>query len=226
MLLFVACAGAEAEPPESMPTPGVFETTPPEPAGGVLPGGDLRVLDDDLGMQSFPLEHTNVRADIVGNVARVEVTQTFKNPYDKKMEAVYVFPLPNRAAVDDMTIQVGDRTIQGVIKKRDEARLVYETARRAGHVAALLDQERPNIFTQSVTNILPGNQVEVTIRYFEALPYRSNAYEFSFPMVVGPRYIPGGPTSSGGRGWAPNHECSRCVPHHAARPKARHPIGP
>jgi Ca-activated chloride channel family protein len=134
----------------------------------------------------------------------VEVTQRFTNPYDKKIEAVYVFPLPNRAAVDDMTIQVGERTIQGVIKKRDEARQIYESARRAGHVAAILDQERPNIFTQSVTNILPGNEIEVTIRYFEALPYQSNAYEFSFPMVVGPRFIPGHPTSSGNRGWAPN----------------------
>lgn len=115
-----------------------------------------------------------------------------------------MFPLPNRAAVDDMTIVVGERTIRGVIKNRDEARQIYEAARKAGHVAALLDQERPNIFTQSVANILPGNQVEVKIRYVEALPYESSSYEFSFPMVVGPRFIPGAATSSGNRGWAPN----------------------
>ena len=206
VLLSLACVGAEAEP-KSKPAPGpaAFETTPVAPPDpDKISGGDLRVIDDALGVKSFPLKHTHVRAEIVGNVARVEVTQSFHNPYDKKIEAVYIFPLPNRAAVDDMTIRVGERTIQGVIKKRDEARQVYDAARKAGHVAALLDQERPNIFTQSVANILPGNEVEVKIRYFEALPYESSSYEFSFPMVVGPRFIPGGPTSTGSRGWAPN----------------------
>src|SRR6266571_3093060 len=76
-------------------------------------------------------------------------------------------PLKHRAAVDDMEIKVGDRTIKGLIKKREEARAVYEAARQAGHIAALLDQERPNIFTQSVANILPGSEVVVSIRYFE-----------------------------------------------------------
>jgi Ca-activated chloride channel family protein len=207
ILLAVACVGAEAEPAKSGTTPAApgFEATRTEPTDADdVRGGDLRVVDDDLGVQSFPLKHTDVRAEIVGNVARVEVTQSFHNPYDKKIEAVYVFPLPNRAAVDDMTIQVGERTIQAIIKKRAEARKIYEAARKAGHVAALLDQERPNIFTQSVANILPGNEVEVKIRYFEALPYESAAYEFSFPMVVGPRFIPGAPTSSGKRGWAPD----------------------
>jgi Ca-activated chloride channel family protein len=199
--ILVACGGAEAEPRVATE----FEPTAVEPNHpDDIRGGDLRVVDDDLGIQSFPLKHTDVQAEIVGNVARVEITQTFQNPYDKKIEAVYVFPLPNRAAVDDMTIQVGERTIKGIIKKRDEARRIYEAARKAGHVAALLDQERPNIFTQSVANILPGNEIEVKIRYFEALPYESAAYQFSFPMVVGPRFIPGTPTSSENRGWAPN----------------------
>jgi Ca-activated chloride channel family protein len=169
-------------------------------------GGELRVTvtDPDLvDIERFPLEHTDVRAEIVGNVAQVEVTQSFHNPYDKKIEAVYVFPLPNRAAVDDMEIHVGERTIKGVIKKREEARRIYENAKRAGHVAALLDQERPNIFTQSVANILPGNKIQVKIRYFEALPYVESDYTFAFPMVVGPRFIPGSPTSPGRRGWSP-----------------------
>jgi len=124
----------------------------------------------------------------------------------EKIEAVYVFPLPNRAAVDDMEIHVGERTIKGLIKKRDEARRIYEEAKRAGHVAALLDQERPNIFTQSVANILPGNRIEVKIRYFEALPYVDNDYTFSFPMVVGPRFIPGSAKNpgQGERGWSPD----------------------
>ncbi len=168
-------------------------------------GGELRVIDADLlGPERFPLEHTDVKAEIVGNVARVEVTQSFSNPYDKKIEAVYVFPLPNRAAVDDMEIHVGERTVKAVIKERDEARRIYEQAKKAGHVAALLDQERPNIFTQSVANILPGNRIDVKIRYFEALPYTDQNYTFSFPMVVGPRFIPGTPTSSGETGWSSN----------------------
>ncbi|MFQ5789165.1 MAG: VIT domain-containing protein, partial [Acidobacteriota bacterium] len=182
-----------------------YETPAPTPVSpGDITGGELRVVDDLDDIQSFPLDHTDVQAEIVGNVARVEVTQHFKNPYDKKIEAVYVFPLPNRAAVDDMEIHVGERTIKGVIKRREEARRIYEAARKAGHVAALLDQERPNIFTQSVANILPGNAIQVKIRYFEALPYATGAYTFSFPMVVGPRFIPGTPTSTTQRGWSPN----------------------
>src|SRR3989449_6759049 len=167
-------------------------------------GGELRVLAPGGPVEQCPMKHTDVVAEITGNVAQVEVIQTFQNPYDRKIEAVYVFPLPERAAVNDMEIKVGDRTIKGLIKRREEARAVYEAARQAGHVAALLDQERPNIFTQSVANILPGSEVVVTIRYFETVPYASGSYEFSFPMVVGPRFIPGAPTTEGERGHSPD----------------------
>ncbi len=174
-----------------------------EPNREDIRSGELRVASPDLlDVQSFPLEHTEVHAEIAGNVARVEVIQHFHNPYDKKIEAVYVFPLPNRAAVDDMEIHVGDRTVKGIIKKRDEARRIYEQAKKSGHVAALLDQERPNIFTQSVANILPGNKIRVRIRYFEALPFVDKDYTFSFPMVVGPRFVPGDPRSGKERGWS------------------------
>jgi len=102
-LLSVACIGAQAESPEPRHAEE-SETAAMRPADSeAVGGGDLRVVDGDLGVQSFPLKHTEVRAEIVGNVARVEVTQTFQNPYHRKIEAVYVFPLPNRAAVDDMT---------------------------------------------------------------------------------------------------------------------------
>src|SRR6266581_8656807 len=167
-------------------------------------GGELRVLTRGGPVEQCPLKHTDVVAEITGNVAQVEVVQTFQNPYDRKIEAVYVFPLPDRAAVNDMEIKVGERTIKGLIKKKEEARAMYETARQAGHVAALLDQERPNIFTQSVANILPGREVVVTIRYFETVPYASGDYEFSFSMVVGPRFIPGEPTTQGERGLSPD----------------------
>src|SRR5581483_536488 len=110
-----------------------------------------------------PLKHTDVQATISGPLARVTVTQEFENPFREKIEAVYSFPLPADAAVDDMTILIGDRTIRGVIKSRDEARKIFEEARRTGRVAGLLDQERPNVFTQAVTNLLPGAKLRVRI---------------------------------------------------------------
>jgi len=153
---------------------------------------------------SCPLRHTEVRGAITGFLARVNVTQTFENTASQKIEAVYSFPLPENAAVDDMTIQVGTRTVRGVIRKREEARAIYEKAKQTGHVAALLDQDRPNIFTQSVANILPGEQITVTISYLQTLEYENGAYQFVFPMVVAPRYIPGDPVGKQAGGWAPD----------------------
>ncbi|MDA1312579.1 MAG: VIT and VWA domain-containing protein [Acidobacteria bacterium] len=112
--------------------------------------------------------------------------------------------MPQNAAIDDMTMLIGDRTIKGKIKGRDEARKIYEDARNQGHVAALLDQERPNIFTQAIANILPGEKIKIVISYVEHLTYDEGAYEFVFPMVVGPRYIPGNATGKQAGGWAPD----------------------
>ena len=158
-----------------------------------IPGGELQILDPQ-GAQvgACPLKYTDVEGDIIGFFGRVTVKQTFHNPLDYKIEAVYVFPLPQDAAVDDMTMTVGDRRIIGRIKPREEAREIYEAARAAGHVASLLDQERPNIFTQSVANIEPGAQVVIEISYVETLKYEDGVFQWVFPMVVGPRYIPGG----------------------------------
>ena len=167
--------------------------------------GSLGIISKDGSIKSScPLRHTEVRGAISGFLARVTVTQTFENTATEKIEAVYTFPLPENAAVDDMTIQVGNRTVRGVIRKREEARAIYEQAKQTGHVAALLDQERPNIFTQAVANILPGEQVAVTISYLQTLEYESGAYQFVFPMVVGPRYIPGQPIGKQAGGWAPD----------------------
>jgi len=150
-----------------------------------------------------PLRHTDVKAEISGFISRVVVTQHFENPFPEKIEAVYTFPLPQNAAVDDMTMIVGDRTVRGKILAREEAQAVYDAAKSSGQVASLLDQERPNIFTQSVANILPGEQVKITISYVETLSYVNGAYEFVFPMVVGPRYVPGTPKpESQGNGFA------------------------
>ncbi len=168
--------------------------------------GALTVLDATGKPKSTcPLKHTDVKAEISGFISRVVVTQHFENPFQEKIEAVYTFPLPQNAAVDDMTMIVGERTVKGKILPREEAQAVYEAAKTSGQVASLLDQERPNIFTQSVANILPGEQVKITISYVETLTYVNGAYEFVFPMVVGPRYVPGAPKpESQGNGFAPD----------------------
>ncbi len=139
----------------------------------------------------FTLKHTDVDAQVSAFVARVQVTQEFVNPFGERVEAVYVFPLPDNAAVDDMTLVVGDRVIRGVIQRREEARRTYERAKSEGRHAALLDEERPNIFTQSVANVPPGETVKVVLSYVAPLRYDDGSFEFNFPMVVGPRYVPG-----------------------------------
>ena len=139
-----------------------------------------------------PLRGTDVEASVSGSVARVKVTQVFHNPFEDKIEAIYVFPLHQDSAVDAMTMLVGERMVKGVIKERGEAKKIYEQAKAEGKVASLLDQERPNIFTQSVANIEPGEVVKITIEYSQTLDWEEGRYAFDFPTVVGPRYIPGG----------------------------------
>lgn len=137
-----------------------------------------------------PLKQTSVKADISGFLARVTVVQEFENNFNQPIEAVYTFPLSQNSAVDEMTMKIGERTIRGKIMKREEARKVYEQAKTEGKTASLLDQERPNIFTQSVANILPNEKIIIEISYVETLKYDDGSYEFVFPMVVAPRYIP------------------------------------
>ena len=172
---------------QPMPQP-----TPQPPVGG------LYNASPDGPQERFVLDRTEVNAKVSGNLARVEVTQTFTNPFPEPLEAVYIFPLPDEAAVDEMEIRVGDRVIKGDIKKREDARRIYEQARQEGRTAGLLEQERANIFTQSVANIRPGESIQVTIRYSESLQFSGGEYEFVFPMVVGPRYIPGTPIDDRG----------------------------
>ena len=175
--------------------------------------GSLVVMDaSGKAKSSCPLKHTSVKAEISGFLSRVVVTQEFENNFNEKIEAVYTFPLPQNAAVDDMTMIVGERTIRGKILPREEAQAVYDAAKSRGQVASLLDQERPNIFTQSIANILPGEQIKITISYVETLRYEDGAYEFMFPMVVGPRYIPAGAANS-------NHSVSADPNTNAAPPE-------
>lgn len=178
----------------------VVEAQTQESAGSLL-----AINSDGRPKANCPLKHTTVKAEISGFLSRVLVTQEFQNTFNEKIEAVYTFPLPQNAAVDDMTMVVGDRTVRGKILRREEAQAVYEAAKSGGQVASLLDQERPNIFTQSVANIMPGEQIKITISYIETLKYEDGTYEFMFPMVVAPRYVPGSPaTQQQGNGFAPD----------------------
>jgi Ca-activated chloride channel family protein len=164
--------------------------------------GELRAKIRDASGRNvevpLPLEHTDVKASVSAFVATVDVTQRYRNPYDTKIEAVYVFPLPQNAAVTDFIMTIGKRRIRGIIREREEARKIYREAKRQGYTASLLTQERPNIFTQRVANIEPSKSIGITIRYFNTLKYSEGKYEFVFPMVVGPRYNP--PGSRGGVG--------------------------
>jgi Ca-activated chloride channel family protein len=153
--------------------------------------------------ESIPLVHTDVALDVRGLAVSATVTQRYANNSAAPIEAVYVFPLPHDAAVYDMEIRVGNRLIRSTIRERQEAKRVYEAAKSEGKRAALLEEERPNIFTMSVANIMPGNQVDVRLRYVEPLRWEDGRVRLVFPMVIGPRYIPGlQARGHSGTGWA------------------------
>jgi len=162
------------------------------------PGSGALMAEIDEKEVPMPLKHTDVHASVSGYIGSVEVVQQFLNPYSGKIEAVYVFPLPHNAAVNEFIMTIGQRRIRGIIRERQEAEQIYQEAKRQGYVASLLTEERPNVFKQSVANIEPGKEIDVTIRYFQTLEYADGWYEFVFPMVVGPRFNPPGMTNGVG----------------------------
>ena len=141
--------------------------------------------------------------DVRGLVASATVTQQYANTGTEPLEAVYVFPLPHDGAVYDMEIRIGERIIRSVIRERQEAKRVYQAAKSEGKRAALVEEERPNIFTASVANIMPGDHIDVRLRYVQPLRWEAGKIRLVFPMVVGPRYIPGtAAVGHSGTGWA------------------------
>ena len=164
--------------------------------------GRIDVIGEEGILGNLPLEHTSVEIVVSGNILRATVRQEYGNPYDEPIEAIYVFPLPDDGAVDRMNMHIGDRIIEGEIHERELAQQIYQEAIEAGQTASLLEQERPNIFTQSVGNIMPGDEIIIEISYVAPVHYDNGTYEISFPMVVGPRFIPGNPMEVfTGRGW-------------------------
>lgn len=146
------------------------------------------VKSDDPGVDRLPLKSTSVTADISGVIADVLVTQIYKNEGKNPLEAVYTFPASTRAAVYGMKMTIGERTITARIEEREKARRDYEQAKQEGKSASLLEQQRPNVFQMNVANILPGDVIEVELRYTELLVPTDAVYEFVYPTVVGPRY--------------------------------------
>jgi len=168
-----------------------------------LPGsGALAAVPDDLGGRiearvdgkpvTLPLLKTDIAADVRGDVASVTVTQTFANPLDRAVHATYLFPLNENAAVNAMTMEVGDERVQAKIQRVEEARATFEKAQSEGRSAALLSQHRPNMFTQDIANLMPGLPIKVTLTYAQTVPRVDGAYELVIPLVVGPRYQPQG----------------------------------
>ncbi|HEX6992911.1 MAG TPA: VIT and VWA domain-containing protein [Gammaproteobacteria bacterium] len=170
--------------------PGAGEDRPGSGAlVATVPGSDPNAEPTTVPL---PLEHTDVSAAIRGYVGIVDVRQEFRNPYAEKIEAVYLFPLPENAAVREFVMAIGDRQIRGILREKEEAEQLYHEARAQGYRASLLVQQRPNVFEQKVANIEPGKRIDVAIRYFHTLPYHDGWYAFVFPAVVGPRYNPPG----------------------------------
>ncbi len=152
--------------------------------------GELLLASDDGSRVAAPLLSTHVDAQLSGLIARVKVVQTFQNPAPLVREAIYAFPLPENAAVDHMDVMIGERHIQGQIKERQQARQIYETAKREGRKAALVEQWRPNLFTTSVAPIDAYERIVVTIEYQQTLRYDQGTLSWRFPLAITPRYTP------------------------------------
>ncbi len=138
---------------------------------------------------TIPLTHTSWEVHVSGHLADIEIEQVFHNESSEFIESTYIFPLDTDAAVDDMSIQIGNRIIDGDIRTRDDARRLYDRAKDDGKLTALTEQERPNVFTQSVANIPPGNDVIVRLHVVQPVEWVDGHYELVVPLVVGPRFV-------------------------------------
>jgi len=181
------------------------------PAGGAAPekvtsGRFLMRRTTGEPWAEAPTLATEVSFRVAGVVARASVRQRFRNATDGWVEGVYVFPLPETAAVDHLLMRAGERTIEGQIREREQAKAEYQRAREDGRRASLVEQERPNIFTTSVANLGPGEEIVVEIEFQQTLAFDEGEVRLRFPLVVGPRYVPGQEIVEGirGLGWSPD----------------------
>jgi Ca-activated chloride channel homolog len=170
-----------------------------DPATQANPAATVAESGDD----PFPLRSIAVRAEVSGPVAHVTIHEVFGNRNKVPSEAVYVFPLPHQAAVHGMSIRTKGKLVRAVIQRRNEARATYEEASRQGKTASLLEQQRPDVFTQSVANLMPGDTIGVELELDMPLAHAGEWTEFVFPTVVGPRFCPPGKVPDMGKIGAP-----------------------
>lgn len=149
--------------------------------------------------KALPLRSISLDSEAAGGVARTRLRQHFANPYSEPLELAYSFPLPADGTVAAYQMRAGDRVVEGRVEKREEARANFDAARLQGRTAALLDQERPNLFTQRLGNIPAGTDVIIELTVDHMLGWRPGAWEWRFPTVVAPRYL-------GGAGVVPDAE--------------------
>ncbi len=155
--------------------------------------GTLLLRDSPSGQYTpAPQVATEIAVDVTGMVARTRVTQFFHNPGSGFVEGVYAYPLPEKAAVDRLWMKVGERVLEGRIREKEEARREYERARGEGRKAALVEQQRPNLFTNAVAHIGPNDFIEIRIEYQQALAYENGTWRLRVPLATTPRYIPAG----------------------------------
>ena len=146
------------------------------------------LVKGDPGVDHLPLKGTRVDIAVSGVIAAVKVVQTYRNEGSRPINASYVFPASTRAAVYGMRMRIGDRVIVARIKEREAAKQEFDTAQKEGKSASLLEQQRPNVFSMNLANIMPGDQIEIELLYTELLVPTDGVYEVVFPTVVGPRY--------------------------------------
>ncbi len=180
----------------------VAETSPPEPSlTQTQELREMRMNDAESGTLMFrtdthgtyieaPMIATDVKMDIAGPIIRTTLSQTFENKTDDWVEGIYVFPLPENAAVDRLRMVIGGRMIEGQIKEKKQAKKIYEQAKSEGKKASLVEQQRPNIFTASVANIGPHEKIAIQIEYQDKANMKDGVFSARFPMTVAPRYSP------------------------------------
>jgi Ca-activated chloride channel homolog len=169
---------------------GVAWASPPEPLAAQSGTLFLKSSPDSAPIEALRAA-TSIHAQVTGNVARVKVTQSFTNSGEDWVEGLYVFPLSADAAVDELSMTIGTRTVRGDIQERAQAQVTYDQARSEGRQASIVDQERPNMFTTAVANIAPHSAVSIEIAYLQTIPYKDSSYTLRLPLAITPRYSPG-----------------------------------
>lgn len=147
------------------------------------------VESQETGVDSFPLKSTDVNVSIEGIIADTYVVQTYANEGSKPINASYIFPASTKVTVHGMQMQIGNQIVKAVIKEKEEAKQEFEEAKSEGKSASMLSEERPNVFTMDVANIMPGDEVRIELHYTELIMPSEGVYQFVYPTVVGPRYV-------------------------------------